>query len=142
MEQLTDLTDCYAPFFFPGSMWTRFWAQNAIPHQISTGMTHFKVCMTIISCRDCTLHFNDLITTYMGALARLWKGGTMLEQLGGIKMTVWQPFIPPRTINSRKPFPGNLKVWMPRRVHFRSLFPNLAENYSCYKGEYWHWFYE
>ena len=30
----------------------------------------------------------------MGALARLWKGGTTFKQLGGIKMTVWQPFVP------------------------------------------------
>ena len=37
-------------------------------------MTHFKVCMIIISCLDSTLHFNVFITTHMGALVRLWKG--------------------------------------------------------------------
>ena len=25
--------DCYTPFFFLKSVWTRFWAQNAIPHR-------------------------------------------------------------------------------------------------------------
>ena len=49
--------DYYTLFFFPRSMWTRFWAQNAIPHQTSAGMTHLKVCMIIISCWDSTLHF-------------------------------------------------------------------------------------
>ena len=85
--------DYYTLFFFPRSMWTRFWAQNVIPHQTSARMTHLKVCMIIISCWDSTLHFNVFITTHMGALVRLWKGGTMFEQLGGTKMTVWQPFI-------------------------------------------------
>ena len=84
--------DYYTPFFFPRSMWTRIWAQNAIPHQTSAGMNHLKVYMIIISCWDCSLHFNVFITTHMGALVILWKGGTMFEQLGGIKMTVWQPF--------------------------------------------------
>ena len=79
--------DYYTPFFFPRSMWTRFWAQNVIPHQTSTRMTHLKVYMIIISCQDCTLHLN--VFTHMGALVRLWKGGTMFEQLGGTKMIVW-----------------------------------------------------
>ena len=87
LEQLTDLNDCYTPFFFPRSMWTRFWAQNVIPHQTSPWMTHLKVCMIIISCWDSTLHFNVFITTHMGALVRLWKGGTTFEQLEGPK---WQ----------------------------------------------------
>ena len=139
LEQLTDLNDCYTPFFFPRSMWNRFWAQNVIPHQTSAWMTHFKVCMIIISCLDSTLHFNVFITTHMGALVRLWKGGTTFEQLGGTKMTVWQPFIPTWIAKSGEPFPGNLKVWMSKRVHFRPLFPKLAKNYSCYEGEYWHW---
>ena len=86
--------DCYTPFFLPSSMLTRFWEQNAISHQTSTWMTHLKVCMIIISCWDCTLHLNVFITTHMGALVRLWKGGTTFKQLGGTKMTVWQPFIP------------------------------------------------
>ena len=86
--------DYYTPFFFPRSMWTRIWAQNAIPHQTSARMNHLKVYMIIISCWDCTLHFNVFITTHMGALVRLWKGGTTFKQLGGTKMTVWQPFIP------------------------------------------------
>ena len=72
----------------------------------------------------------------MGALVRLWKGGTTFEQLGGTKMTVWQPFIPTWMAKSGEPFPGNLKVWMSKRVHFRSLFPKLAKNYSCYDGEH------
>ena len=73
----------------------------------------------------------------MGALVRLWKGRTMLlEQLGGTKMTVWQPFISTWTTKSGEPFPGNLKVWMSKMVHFRSLFLKLAKNYICYKGEY------
>ena len=135
--------DYYTLFFFPRSMWTRFWAQNVIPHQTSARMTHLKVCMIIISCWDSTLHFNVFITTHMGALVRLWKGRTMLlEQLGGIKMTVWQPFISTWTTKSGEPFPGNLKVWMSKMVHFRPLFPKLAKNYICYKGEYWHWFNE
>ena len=96
--------DYYTLFFFPRSMWTRFWAQNAIPHQTSTRMTHLKVCMIIISCWDCTLHFNVFITTHMGALVRLWKGGTTFEQLGGTKMTVWQPFIPTWIAKSGEPF--------------------------------------
>ena len=79
--------DYYTLFFFPRSMWTRFWAQNAIPHQTSTRMTHLKVYMIIISCQDCTLHLN--VFTHMGALVRLWKGGTMFEQLRGTKMIVW-----------------------------------------------------
>ena len=79
--------DYYTLFFFPRSMWTRFWAQNAIPHQTSARMTHLKVCMIIISCWDSTLHFNVFITTHMGALVRLWKGGTTFEQLEGPK---WQ----------------------------------------------------
>ena len=128
--------DYYTPFFFPRSMWTRFWAQNAVPHQTSTRMTHLKVCMIIISCWDCTLHFNVFITTHMGALVRLWKGGKTFEQLGGTKMTVWQPFIPTWIAKSGEPFPGNLKVWMSKRVHFRPLFLKLAKNYICYKGEW------
>ena len=120
-------------------MWNRFWAQNAIPHQTSARMTHLKVCMIIICCLDSTLYFNVFITTHIVALVRLWKGGTMFEQLGGTKMTVWQPFIPTWMAKSGEPFPGNLKVWMSKRVHFRSLFPKLAKNYSCYEGEYWHW---
>ena len=134
--------DYYTPFFFPRSMWTRFWAQNAILHQTSTRMTHLKACMIIISCWDCTLLFNVFITTRMGALVRLWKGGTTFEQLGGTKMTVWQPFIPTLTTKSGEPFPGNLKVWMSKRVHFRPLVLKLAKNYICYKEEYWHWFNE
>ena len=128
--------DYYTLFFFPRSMWTRFWAQNAIPHQTSARMTHLKVCMIIISCWDSTLHFNVFITTHMGALVRLWKGGTTFEQLGGTKMTVWQPFIPTWIAKSGEPFPGNLKVWMSKRVHFRPLFLKLAKNYICYKGEW------
>ena len=108
--------DYYTPFLFPRSMWTRFWAQNAVPHQTSTRMTHLKVCMIIISCWNCTFHFNVFITTHMGALVRLWKGGTTFEQLGGTKMTVWQPFIPTWIAKSGEPFPGNLKVWMSKRV--------------------------
>ena len=77
--------DYYTLFFFPRSMWTRFWAQNVIPHQTSARMTHLKVCMIIISCWDSTLHFNVFITTHMGALVRLWKGGTTFEQLEGPK---------------------------------------------------------
>ena len=134
--------DYYTPFFFPRSMWTRFWAQNAVPHQTFTRMTHLKVCMIIISCWDYTLHFNVFITTHMGALVRLWKGGKTFEQLGGTKMTVWQPFIPTWMAKSGEPFPGNLKVWMSKRVHFRPLFVKLAKNYICYKGECWHWFNE
>ena len=129
--------DYYTPFFFPRSMWTRFWAQNVIPHQTSARMTHLKVCMIIISCWDSTLHFNVFITTHMGALVRLWKGGKTFEQLGETKMTVWQPFIPTLMTKSGEPFPGNLKVWI-----FRPLFPKLAKNDICYKGEYWHWFNE
>ena len=128
--------DYYTLFFFPRSMWTRFWAQNAIPHQTSARMTHLKVCMIIISCWDSTLHFNVFITTHMGALVRLWKGGKTFEQLGGTKMTVWQPFIPTWIAKSGEPFPGNLKVWMSKRVHFRPLFLKLAKNYICYKGEW------
>ena len=139
LEQLADMNDCYTPFFFLRSTRTRFWAQNAIPHQTSARMTHLKVCMIIISCWDSTLHFNVFITTHMGALVRLWKGGTTFEQLGGTKMTVWQPFIPTWMAKSGEPSPGNLKVQMSKRVHFRSLFPKLAKNYSCYEGEYWHW---
>ena len=128
--------DYYTPFFFPRSMWTRFWAQNVIPHQTSARMTHLKVCMIIISCWDSTLHFNVFITTHMGALVRLWKGGTTFEQLGGIKMTVWQPFIPTWMTKSGGPFSGNVKVWISKRVHFRPLFLKLAKNYICYKGEW------
>ena len=79
--------DYYTLFFSPRYIWTRFWAQKAIPHQTSTKMTHLKVCMIIISCRDCTLHFNVFITTYMGALVRLWKGGKHLSSWEGQK---WQ----------------------------------------------------
>ena len=133
--------DYYTPFFFPRSMWTRFWAQNAIPHQTSTRMTHLKVYMIIISRQDCTLHLN--VFTHMGALVRLWKGGTMFEQLGGTKMTVWQPFIPTWMAKSGEPFPGNLKVWMSKRVQFfRPLFLKLAKNYICHEGEYLQWFNE
>ena len=59
--------------------------------------------MIIISCLDSTLHFNVFITTHMGALVRLWKGGTTFEQLGGTKMTVWQPFIPTWIAKSGEP---------------------------------------
>ena len=128
--------DYYTPCFFLRSMWTRIWAQNAIPHQTSARMNHLKVYMIIISCWDCTLHFNVFITTHMGALVRLWKGGKTFEQLGGTKMTVWQPFIPTWIAKSGEPFPGNLKVWMSKRVHFRPLFLKLAKNYICYKGEW------
>ena len=76
--------DYYTLFFFPRSMWTRFWAQNAIPHQTSTRMTHLKVWMIIISCWDCTLLFNIFITTHMGALVRLWKGGTKNDSVAAI----------------------------------------------------------
>ena len=110
------------PFFFPKSMWTRLWAQNAITDQTSTRMTHLKVRMIIISCWDCTLHFNVFITKHMGALVRLWKGGIASKQLGGTKMTVWQPFISTWMAKSGEPSPGNLKVWMSKRVHFRPLF--------------------
>ena len=96
--------DYYTLFFSPGYIWTRFWAQKVIPHQTSTKTTHLKVCMIIISCRDCILHFNVFITTYMGALVRLWKGETPIEQLGGTKMTVWQPFIHTWTTKSGEPF--------------------------------------
>ena len=51
-------------------------------------------------------------------------------------MTGWQPFVPTWMTKSEEPSPGNLKVWMSKRVHFRPLFPKLAENYSCYEGEY------
>ena len=132
--------DYYTPFFFPRSMWTRIWAQNAIPHQTSARMNHLKVYMIIISCWDCTLHFNVFITTHMGALVILWKGGTMFEQLGGIKMTVWQPFIPYWMAKSMEPFPRNLKVW--RESILGHLFLKWAKNYICYKEEYWHWFHE
>ena len=128
--------DYYSPFFFPRPMWTSFWAQNAIPHQTSTRMIHLNVCMIIISCWDYTLHFNVFVTTRMGALVRLWKGGTTFEQLGGIKMTVWQPFIPTWMTKSGGPFPRNVKVWISKRVHFRPLFLKLAKNYICYKGEW------
>ena len=56
----------------------------------------------------------------MGALVRLWKGGIASKQLGGTKMTVWQPFI--STWMAKSGEPGNLKVWMSKRVHFRPLF--------------------
>ena len=72
----------------------------------------------------------------MGALVRLWKGGTTFEQLGGTNMTVWQPFIPYWRMKSGEPFPGNLKVLISKRVHFRPLFNKLAKNHICYKGEY------
>ena len=72
----------------------------------------------------------------MGALVRLWKGGTTFELLGGTKMTVWQPFIPTWMAKSGEPFHGNLKVQMSKRVHFRPLFPKLTKNYSFYEGEY------
>ena len=68
-----------------------------------------------------------------------FEGGTMFEQLGETKMTVWQPFIPTWMAKSGEPSLGNLKVWMSKRVHYRPLFPKLAKNYSCYEGEYWHW---
>ena len=71
----------------------------------------------------------------MGAMVRLWKGGTTFEQLGGTKMAVWQPFIPTWTTKSGEPFPGNLKVWMSKRVHFRLLFLKLTKTNICYKGE-------
>ena len=134
--------DYYTPFFIPRSMWTRFWAQNAIPHQTSTRMTHLKVCEIIISCWNCILHFIVFIATQMEAMVRLWKGGTTFEQLGGTKMAVWQPFIPTWTTKSGEPFPGNLKVWMSKRVHFRLLFLKLTKTNICYKGECWHWFNE
>ena len=37
-------------------------------------------------------------------------------------MTVWQPFISTWMAKSGEPSPGNLKVWMFKRVHFRPLF--------------------
>ena len=128
------------PFsFFPGLCTLDFEHRMQYLTKHLLRMTHLKVCMIIISCWDSTLHFNVFITTHMGALVRLWKGGTTFEQLGGTKMTVWQPFIPTWIAKSGEPFPGNLKVWMSKRVHFRPLFPKLAKNYSCYEGEYWHW---
>ena len=134
--------DYYTPFFFPRSMWTRFWAQNAVPHQTSTRMTHLKVCMIIISCWDCTLHFNVFITTHMGALVRLWKGGKTFEQLGGTKMTVWQPFIPTWIAKSGEPFPGNLKVWMSILGHYFSSWLKIISATRESEGECWHWFNE
>ena len=134
--------DYYTPFFFPRSMWTRFWAQNAVPHQTSTRMTHLKVCMIIISCWDCTLHFNVFITTHMGALVRLWKGGKTFEQLGGTKMTVWQPFIPTWIAKSGEPFPGNLKVWMSILGHYFSSWLKIISATRESEGECWHWFIE
>lgn len=47
-------------------------------------------------------------------------------------MTVSQPSIPTWRAKPGEPYPGNLKVRMSRRVHFRPLLPNLAKNYSCY----------
>ena len=115
--------DYYTLFFFPRSMWTRFWAQNVIPHQTSARKTHLKVCMIIISCWDSTLHFNVFITTHIGAL---------VEQLGGTKMTVWQPFIPTWIAKSGEPFPGNLKVWMSILGHYFSSFSQvLISVWSC-----------
>ena len=134
--------DYYTPFFFPRSMWTRIWAQNAIPHQTSTRMNHLKVYMIIISCWDCTLHFNVFITTHMGALVRLWKGGTTFEQLGGTKMTVWQPFIPTWIAKSGEPFPGNLKVWMSILGHYFSSWLKIISATRESEGECWHWFNE
>ena len=134
--------DYYTPFFFPRSMWTRIWAQNAIPHQTSARMNHLKVYMIIISCWDCTLHFNVFITTHMGALVRLWKGGTTFEQLGGTKMTVWQPFIPTWIAKSGEPFPGNLKVWMSILGHYFSSWLKIISATRESEGECWHWFNE
>ena len=134
--------DYYTLLFFPRSMWTRFWAQNAIPHQTSARMTHLKVCMIIISCWDSTLHFNVFITTHMGALVRLWKGGTTFEQLGGTKMTVWQPFIPTWIAKSGEPFPGNLKVWMSILGHYFSSWLKIISATRESEGECWHWFNE
>ena len=125
--------------FFPGLCTLDFEHRMHYLTKLLLRMTHLKVCMIIISCWDSTLHFNVFITTHMGALVRLWKGGTTFEQLGGTKMTVWQPFIPTWMAKSGEPSPGNLKVQMSKRVHFRPLFPKLAKNYSCYEGEYWHW---
>ena len=125
------------PFsFFPGLCTLDFEHRMQYLTKHMLRMTHLKVCMIIISCWDSTLHFNVFITTHMGALVRLWKGGKTFEQLGGTKMTVWQPFIPTWIAKSGEPFPGNLKVWMSKRVHFRPLFLKLAKNYICYKGEW------
>ena len=119
--------DCYTPFFFPKSMWTRFWAQNAIPHQTSSRMTHLKVCMIIISCWDCTLIFNVLITTHMGGFGKIVERGKNVwaagRELGNLSLEI-------------------KKFWMSKRVHFTPLFVKLAKNYICYKGEYWHRFNE
>ena len=122
--------DYYTLFFFPRSMWTRFWAQNAIPHQTSTRMTHLKVYMIIISCRDCTLHFNVFITTYMGALVRLWKGGKHLSSWEGQK---WQ--CGSHLFALEQQSLGNLswkfKSWMSKRVHLRPQFLKLAKIISA-----------
>ena len=127
------------PILFPGLHELNFEHRTQYLTKHLLKISHLKVCMIIISCWDSTLHFNVFITTHMGALVRLWKGGTTFEQLGGTKMTVWQPFIPTWMAKSGEPSPGNLKVQMSKRVHFRPLFPKLAKNYSCYEGEYWHW---
>ena len=130
--------DYYTLFFFPRSMWTRFWAQNAIPHQTSTRMTHLKVYMIIISCRDCTLHFNVFITTYMEALVRLWKGGKHLSSKNDSVAAIYS-HLDNKVWGT---FPGNLKVWRSKRVDLRPLFLKLAKNYIYNEGEYWHWFNE
>ena len=59
----------------------------------------------------------------MGALVRLWKGGTTFEQLGGTKMTVWQPFIPTWMAKSGEPFPGK-KFGCPKGSILGHYFPS------------------
>ena len=55
----------------------------------------------------------------MGALVRLWKGGTTFEQLGGTKMTgCSQPFVPTCMAKSGELSTGNLKVWMSILGHY------------------------
>ena len=41
-------------------------------------------------------------------------------------MTVWQPFISTWTTKSGEPFPGNLKVWMSKMVHFSSSWLKIT----------------
>ena len=64
----------------------------------------------------------------MGALVRLWKGGTKNDSVAAIYSHLDNEV--------QEPFPGNLKVWMSKMVHFRPPFPKLAKNYICYEGEY------
>ena len=137
--------DYYTLFFFPRSMWTRFWAQNAIPHQTSTRMTHLKVYMIIISCRDCTLHFNVFITTYMGALVRLWKGGKHLSSWEGQKWQCGSHLFPLGWQSL-----GNLsleikKFGYPKGSilgHYFSSWLKIISATRESEGECWHWFNE